>query len=173
MPFKYRCLAIIAPVIFILDQVTKQLVAKKIAYGHGIQIIPGFFDLVHFRNTGAAFGMFSGAAAHWREPFFFAIALIAVVVIVVMIVRLSSSDRGMSIVLPLLLGGVFGNLYDRAMLGYVIDFLSFHWRDVVWDFYIAGWHLQLPLEWPAFNVADSAITISMIFFAAHILREDS
>lgn len=162
MLFKHRCLLIISPLIFLLDQLTKWWVIHTIPYGSGIPVIPGYFDLVHVRNTGAAFGMFAGANAAWREPFFYIVSVIATVVIFSVVRSLGPRERLLPITLSLVFGGVLGNVLDRIRFGYVTDFLSFHWRDVVvWN---------IPLEWPSFNVADSAITVSMVLLAWYFIR---
>lgn len=162
MAFKHRCLLFISPLIFLLDQLTKWWVIRAIPYGSGIPVIPGYFDLVHVRNTGAAFGMFAGANAAWREPFFYAVSVIATVVIFSVVRSLGPRERLLPITLALVFGGVLGNVLDRIRFGYVTDFLSVHWRDVVvWN---------IPLEWPSFNVADSAITVSMVLLAWYFIR---
>ncbi len=169
-PFKYRCLLLISPIILVLDQLTKWWVLENIVYGHGIAVIPGFFDLVHVRNTGAAFGLFANANSVWREPFFYLISAVALAVIYSVVRSLQSNERLLAVVLSLVLGGVLGNLVDRIRFGYVIDFLSVHWRHQVVEWGLWGHHWSLPLEWPAFNIADSAITVSMILLAAYFIR---
>lgn len=170
MVYKYRCFAIITPVIFLLDQLTKWWIVRTIPYGQGFPVIPGYCDLVHVHNTGAAFGMLAGAHATWREPFFYAVSLIATGVIVAVARSLGPRDRLVAVILALVLGGVLGNLLDRIRFGWVIDFVSVHWRDVVVRWHLGRWQWQLPLEWPAFNVADSAITVSMVLLAWHFLN---
>ncbi len=170
MAFKYRCLLSISPTIFLLDQLSKCWVIAHIPFGQAITIIPGYFDVVHVHNTGAAFGVFAGAHAAWREPFFYLISVIATGVIFSVLRTLSSRERLLPITLSLIFGGILGNLLDRIRLGYVTDFLSAHWRDVVVTWDVGGWRWNIPLEWPAFNVADSAITVSMILLAWYFLR---
>jgi signal peptidase II len=165
MSFKLRCMIIISPLIFIADQVTKWLVIQHIPYRTGFPVINGYFDLIHVKNTGAAFGLFAGADAVWREPFFYVVSVVAVGAIIYFYRQLASQERLMPVVLSLILGGVAGNLLDRIRLGAVTDFLSVHWRDVVVDWHVLGLHINFPLDWPAFNVADSAITVSMVLLA--------
>lgn len=171
--FKLCTMALIAPAIILLDQSTKWLVRAEIPYGSGIPVIPGFFDIVYYTNTGAAFGMLSDAHAIWREPFFYTIALIALVAIAVMWRRCAAHERLMPVILSLLVGGVVGNLIDRIAFGRVTDFLSVHWRDVVWRFSLFGREWAIPLDWPAFNVADSAITVSMVLLFFGMSRVDA
>ena len=170
MTFKLRCVFIIAPLILLLDQWSKWSVRAEIPFGGVIPIWPGYFDLVHVQNTGAAFGMLAGAAAAWREPFFYLVSAVALTAIVVMLGRLRATERLTIFILSLLFGGVIGNLIDRVLFGSVTDFVSVHWRDAVWSGTLFGWHWQLPLDWPAFNVADSAITVSMVLLAWQLLR---
>ncbi len=105
-----------------------------------------FFDLVVVHNTGAAFGFLSQAGG-WQNVFFVAVAIVISTVILVMTYRLGAKDRLLAVALMLVLGGALGNLVDRLRFGYVVDFL---------DVYYQAWH------WPAFNVADSAITIGAL-----------
>lgn len=170
--FKILTMSLIAPLIILLDQWTKYLVRENIPYGSSVSVIPGFFDLVHYTNTGAAFGMLSDAHAAWREPFFYCIAFVALIAIVVMWRRCAAHERLMPIILSLLVGGVIGNLVDRFSFGKVTDFLSVHFRDVIWHFSIAAREFTIPLDWPAFNVADSAITVSMVLLLFGLSRDE-
>ena len=130
-----------AAAVFALDQLTKALVIAFLRLGEALAIAP-FFNLVLVTNKGAAFSLFASASG-WQTPFFAAVAVVAVGVVGWMIVH----ERGKPLLcagLALILGGALGNLWDRLALGHVVDFLDFH----AW-----GRH------WPAFNVADSAITV--------------
>lgn len=171
MIFKYRCLLIIAPLILVLDQLTKWLVRTHIPFRSVLPVIPGYVDLVHVMNTGAAFGIFSGPTAGWRTPFFIIISICALAAIGYILVRVKPHERLLPVILSLVVGGIFGNGVDRIRFGAVTDYLSVHWRDVVIDQTFAGWHVRVPLEWPAFNVADSAITVSMILLAWQVIRK--
>ena len=132
---------LLAAVIVIADQVTKALVLARFAPGERLEVT-GFFNLVLVFNKGAAFSFLAGAGG-WQTWLFAAFALIAAVVVSVLLVR--HPGRTMfSLGLALILGGALGNLIDRIRFGHVVDFLDLH---------AAGWH------WPAFNVADSGITI--------------
>lgn len=171
MSFKYRCLLFISPIILLLDQWTKHLVHAHIAPHATIPIIPGYVDLVHVMNTGAAFGMLAGAHAGWRTPFFLSISVGALAGIGYLLRTVPPTARLLPVVFAMVVGGIFGNLIDRLRSGAVTDFLSVHWRDVAIDTTLFGWHLRLPLDWPAFNVADSAITVSMVVLAYQLIRK--
>jgi len=129
----------LAALVVVIDQVTKIVVSRAIAYGNGIEVAP-FFNLVLVHNKGAAFSFLSSAAG-WQRELFIAIAVIACVWVVYLI-RKHPQQTLFCFALSLILGGALGNVIDRFALGAVIDFLDFH---------AAGYH------WPAFNVADSAI----------------
>ena len=134
--------AILSLIVFLLDQGTKIWVDYACPIGWHYSVIPGFFALVHVRNTGSAWGMFSQHT--W------ALALCSIVAFGVLIWRFRKWNEGSRIMagaLALLLGGIAGNMVDRVVRYSVIDFLSFHWRGY---------------EYPAFNIADSAITVSVI-----------
>jgi signal peptidase II len=132
---------IIAAAIIAVDQATKWLIAGIFCCRPPLAVTP-FFNLVLAHNTGAAFSFLAGEPG-WQRWFFSAIAVIAAVTISVLIQR-HTAQLLFCAGLALILGGALGNLIDRVFYGYVIDFL---------DFYAAGWHF------PAFNVADSAITV--------------
>ena len=116
----------------------------------------GFFNLVLVFNKGAAFSFLAGAPG-WQTPLFVAVAVVAIVVVSVLLVR-SPGDSVMRAGLALILGGALGNLIDRLRYGQVVDFLDFH---------LSGWH------WPAFNVADSAITIGVLCLLWAVLWMDA
>jgi signal peptidase II len=142
---------ILTAAIILLDLWTKALVLKRIDLHEAIPVIPNFFQLVHVRNTGAAFGIGANAASK-LVPLLLNVGAIAVfLVVVVYALRSAVSDRVLQTGLHLILGGAIGNLVDRFRFGYVVDFL---------DVYIGTHH------WPAFNVADSAICIgiALLFF---------
>ena len=130
----------LAAVLAALDQLSKFAVARILTAGVDIEVAP-FFNLVLVRNRGAAFSFLSSAAG-WQRELFIAIALIASAWIVYLLRRYSRQTL-FCFALSLILGGAIGNVIDRVLFGAVIDFLDFH---------VAGYH------WPAFNVADSAIT---------------
>lgn len=162
MSFKYKTLFLITPIVIVLDQATKWLVNARMPIGERIPIISGYFDLVHFRNTGAAFGLFSNMNDAYRPFFFYGVAAIAVVVLVAYFRSLDRERRCETIAISLIVGGVVGNIIDRVRFGEVIDFLSFHLQHRVIHGRLFGKGIWIPLEWPAFNVADSAITVAMV-----------
>lgn len=131
----------LSAVIVVLDQISKWAVLSAFAPGERLGLT-GFFNLVLAFNKGAAFSFLAGAPG-WQTPLFIAVAAVAIVVVSVLLVR-SPADRLVCAGLALILGGALGNVIDRLRYGQVVDFLDFH---------VYGWH------WPAFNVADSAITI--------------
>jgi len=113
-------------------------------------VVPDFFNLVNVTNTGAAFGSFRG-----NNTFFVIISIIALVVVTVLLVRNRRSDPWRDVSLALLLAGILGNLTDRLLYGHVIDFLLFNL------------HIRYADPWPAFNVADSCISIAVVLFIIH------
>ena len=145
LPYLLVALAVIA-----LDAWTKWLVASRIDLHDSITLIPDLFQLVHVRNTGAAFGIGANAESH-IVPLLLNIGAIGVFIVVVAYAfRSAVTDRVLQIGLHLILGGAIGNLIDRFRLGYVVDFL---------DVYV-NWG-GVAHHWPAFNVADSAICIGI------------
>lgn len=130
--------------VVVLDQVTKQLANSLLTYEHPLHLLPSL-NLTLVYNTGAAFSFLSTASG-WQRWFFIALGLLAAVVMVVWLSRLSARDRLGGMAVSLILGGALGNVIDRVWHGRVIDFI---------DVYYRHWH------WPAFNVADSAITIGV------------
>ncbi len=136
-------------VVLVLDQVTKLAVAANMQLYQSIQVLP-FFNLTYVHNTGAAFSFLSEAGG-WQRWFFAVLAFVISVVITVWLVRLKRHETLLAVSLALVLGGAVGNLIDRLAYGYVIDFLDVYYQD---------WH------WPAFNIADSAITIGVALMIA-------
>jgi len=163
MKFKYICLITISPLVFVLDQLTKHLIMQRVEFGARIPVVSGFFDIVYFANTGAAFGFLSGASASWRQPFFYAVMAAALVFIAIYIYKLPAAERLVSVALSLIVGGIFGNGLDRVRFSQVTDFLSFH----IGDKGVGGFYA----EWPAFNVADSAITVAMVLLIISFIKE--
>ena len=135
---------LLAAVIIVADQITKAIVLARFAPGERLEVT-GFFNLVLVFNKGAAFSFLAGAGG-WQTWLFAAFAAIAAVVVSVLLVR-HPGRRMFSLGLALILGGALGNLIDRLRFGHVVDFLDLH---------AAGWH------WPAFNVADSGITVGAV-----------
>ena len=133
--------------IVLLDQGTKILVDQALPLHSSIPVIEGFFDLTHIRNTGAAFGFFAGRRGALASYALLLFSLVAIGFIVSLLRRLDRGETGLLVSLTFILAGAFGNLIDRLWYGEVVDFLDFYWR---------GYH------WPAFNVADSFISIGVV-----------
>jgi len=133
----------------ILDQASKLAIAGSMHLYQSIQIVP-YFNLTYVHNTGAAFSFLSEAGG-WQRWFFAGLALVISGVIAVWLARLKQHETLLAVALSLVLGGAIGNLIDRLAYGYVIDFL---------DVYYQTWH------WPAFNIADSAITLGVMLMLA-------
>jgi signal peptidase II len=137
---------ILAAAVIVFDIWTKALVLARIDLHETIPIIPNFFQLVHVRNTGAAFGIGANASSRLVPLLLNAGAIAVFCVVVVYALRSAVTDRLLQTGLHLILGGAIGNLLDRFRFGYVVDFLDVYVRDK---------------HWPAFNVADSAICIGI------------
>ena len=133
----------------IIDQLAKQLAWRGFGAGDSITVIPGFFDLRLVLNKGAAWGMFSG-----QRVFLVAVSSAMIVFLVRNRAELSNGWRHSGLMLGILCGGIIGNLIDRAKLGFVIDFLDFHWEGVYY--------------FPVFNVADMAICVGI---ASHLVAQ--
>lgn len=133
----------LAGLVILADQLTKAWLVASLLPGEGVQLT-GFFNLVHVYNTGAAFSFLSGAGG-WQRWLFSVLALVISGWLALMI-RQHAKERWLPLALSLVLGGALGNLADRVRLGAVVDFVDVHW---------GGWHF------PAFNVADSAITLGV------------
>ena len=142
----------LALLVLVADQFTKVLILGSYRLGDATYI-NSFFNVVRVHNTGAAFS-FLASASGWQRWFFTAIGIVAAIFIVWML-KSHAGQKMFSFALACILGGALGNVIDRSMHGYVVDFLDFHY---------AGWHF------PAFNVADGAITIGAIFLVLNELR---
>jgi signal peptidase II len=139
--------------VVLLDQITKIWVDKTMRIYDSKPIIAGFLDLHYIRNTGAAFGFLSGSYAGFRIPFFIAVSAVAIGVILFLFHKLEDSEVLMPLALSLVLGGAVGNLVDRIRLGEVIDFILLHYK---------------AFRWPAFNIADIAITVGVCLLMIRI-----
>jgi signal peptidase II len=142
----------IALIVVLLDQLTKVMVMRSMAYGDS-HTVTSFFNIVYWQNKGAAFS-FLHAAAGWQRWMFVGLGAVAAVFIVWMLGR-HGGQRMFSWALALILGGAVGNVIDRVWHGYVIDFIQVHWKD---------------MAFPSFNVADSAITIGAALLIIDELR---
>jgi len=140
--------------VILLDQWSKTLVESRLAPGTMQPVVEGFFDLTHLQNPGVAFGLLSGSPSAFRLAVLSAFAGLAALVVIIYSVRSPASERGLQTALALILGGAIGNLYDRLTVGQVTDFLYVH----VKSYY-----------WPAFNVADIAISVGVGLMVLGIL----
>lgn len=145
----YRVLIIVPLFVVVADQVTKYWILTNFSLYETRTVIPGFFNLVNIRNTGAAFGLFAGNESGWRTWFFGIIALIAIFAIIFLFKHYRQKGSLYVYALSCIAGGAIGNVIDRVRFGAVVDFL---------DFYVGRYH------WPAFNVADSAIVVGVGLF---------
>ena len=145
---------LIALFVIVLDRLAKLVVEHKIPLHDGIQIIPGFFRLTHLENRGAAFGLFADSPSPWKIGALVLFSVIALVVVSALLWKNSHTISITGIGLALILGGAVGNLWDRLTTGHVIDFLLF---------YVGRY------QWPAFNVADSAIVVGATLLVYEIV----
>ena len=157
MKRKYWVLLVVCFWILFLDQWTKYAVQQRLALYQKVEVIHGFFNLIHVRNTGGAFGIFGGEKGGLGSLLFVVVTLIAIGSILFLFIRLREHETTLSLSLSLILSGAIGNLIDRLRSGEVVDFL---------DFYVMSYH------WPAFNIADSAICLGIGLMALEILMRD-
>lgn len=145
----------IALSVILLDQVTKELVQATMPLLTGKPVIAGFFNLIHVRNTGGAFSIFAGADPMFRRIVFIGLNLLVTGIIAYAYTKTRREDAWLRTAYVLICGGALGNLVDRVRFGSVVDFL---------DFYIGSYH------WPAFNVADMAISAGAVMLCISLLR---
>jgi signal peptidase II len=143
---RVRLAGLVAAAVFAADQATKAAVERLLPLHESVALLP-FFTLTHVRNSGAAFGLLAAVPPMVRLPLFFAVTGLAAWVLVAFLRRTAPERRGLIAALGGILGGALGNLVCRIRYGAVIDFLDAHW---------GTWH------WPAFNVADAAITVGVV-----------
>jgi signal peptidase II len=142
-----------------LDQLTKFLITEHLDPGQSLAVIAGFFQFTLVHNTGAPFGMLANLPGKYREPFFFLVPGITLVVVLITFYRLRERQLLSVYALSLIVGGALGNIMDRLRLGHVVDFLDFHFRQAA--------------HFPAFNLADTAITVGvgLLFLGLLLERE--
>ena len=151
---KLKMFIIVAPLVIVIDQFTKHLVNLHLPPYASITLLENFVHFSHVRNPGGAFGVLS-----WVHPkFFIVISGLAIGVVFVFFASLEKSQRLPATALSLILGGAVGNLIDRVRFGSVVDFIDVHWHS---------------LKWPAFNVADAAITIGVFLLIIEILSSET
>ncbi len=151
---KYRNLALICLLIVFADQLTKWVVSRSVRLFDVVAVIPGCVNLVHVRNPGGAFGFFAHQGGNIRSLLFILVSSGAVVLVLYLYYKTPQKYTMLLTGLALIIGGALGNMIDRLRFGHVVDFI---------DLYVGNLH------WPAFNVADSAITVGMVIFAGCIL----
>jgi signal peptidase II len=144
----------IAVLVVMLDQATKALVRANLPLHESVTVIPGFFDLTHVRNTGAAFGMLNSVNFEYKALVMVFVAVIALAAVASYAFTLPPDQRIARAGLALILGGAVGNLIDRATAGFVVDFVDVYWRGV---------------HFWAFNVADSAITVGVVLMLLDVM----
>jgi signal peptidase II len=145
----------VATLVALLDQLTKALVRREMGLYEAREIIPGLVSLVHGRNVGMAFGIFSGGGLPAQAAVLAIVSGLVLVLVVSHWRRLGEAPLFLRLALALIAGGAVGNLIDRVRLGYVTDFVHVYWRG----------H-----QWPDFNVADSAITVGIVLLLADAVR---
>ena len=155
---KYRLALIVGSTILVLDQITKALVENLMHLYQAIEIVPNFVHLTYLKNTGAAFGLLAGTRSTLRIAFFVLVSGVAIGCVLYLLKNLRPERTSLVASFSLILGGAIGNLIDRLRMGEVIDFIDLHWHH---------------FHWPAFNVADSSITIGVILLFIQMIRKQS
>ena len=151
---KYIRLVVISGIIVIIDQLTKIFIVKYVPLHDTVPVVSGLFNIIHIKNPGGAFGLLANLTPGMRTFIFLFISSLAVGLILYFYLKTPVSQTWLAAGFALIFGGAIGNLIDRIRFGVVTDFL---------DFYISKYH------WPAFNVADSAITVGIGIFIFHLL----
>jgi signal peptidase II len=146
------CLSVL---VFVADQASKYWFSSHMSLFQRIEVIPGLFDWTLAYNSGAAFSFLAGASG-WQRWLFSAIALAVSLILLLWLKRLKPAETGLAVALALVLGGALGNLFDRMAFGQVIDFVLLHWQN--------RWYF------PAFNLADSAITVGALLLLLDMLK---
>jgi len=152
---RYLFLIGVALPVIILDQATKLFIVRTLEFHGTITVVENFFEIIHTRNQGAAFGFLRDSSV--RLPFLITVSIVAAVVVLAVFRKLRPDQKVTAWGLALVFAGAVGNLIDRIRLGEVIDFLNVHWYE----------HF-----WPAFNVADSAICVGVGLLAVDMIREE-
>ena len=150
---------LLSAVIVALDQWTKHWASSTLSYGRP-RVVTDFFDLTLLHNTGAAFSFLAGAGG-WQKYFFITLSSVVSLLLTIWLARLPARGRYLLVIgLACILAGAVGNLIDRASLGYVVDFLHFHYEQ---------------RYWPAFNIADVAISVGagLVILDAFVNKEEA
>ena len=154
---KYLILLSLTGLLVTLDQLFKLLVINRFQLGESLELVKNFFNVTRVHNTGAAFGLLASAPPEWREPFFSVVPMAMLVVILVVFYRLQENQKIGIFALSLIVGGALGNMADRLRLGYVVDFLDFHWN--------------YQAHFPAFNIADTGISLGVGLLVISLVYE--
>jgi signal peptidase II len=155
MKKSYWIFSLVAVAVVILDQVTKYIVNTSMLLHDSMPIINGLFNFTYVKNPGAAFGFLAGAPPFFRSVFFIGVTVAAIMLILYYIRKTKTEEPLLTTSFSLIMGGAVGNLIDRVRFGEVIDFL---------DLYIG------PHHWPAFNIADSAISVGAILLVYDMIH---
>ena len=148
---------VLALVIFVADQVTKAMVAQSVSEHAVIPLIPGFLNLTHTKNPGAAFSLFADSPAPWKTALLVIVSAALLAAVAWLVLRTGQLHWGSGVGLALIMGGAASNLVDRIRAGRVVDFI---------DVYFRTYH------WPSFNLADSAIVVGAGFLILHYLLSE-
>jgi len=157
MKKKYWILLFLSLWILSVDQWTKYSIQKRLPLHHTVPVVKGFFNLTHVRNPGGAFGILGGEKVGIGSSLFVLVSLIAIGIILFLFYKVREDEDILALAFSLVLSGAIGNLIDRFRIGEVIDFFDFH---------ISSFH------WPAFNIADSSITIGIGLILVEIFTRD-
>lgn len=155
MAFRTRLLLIVAPLLLILDQLSKLYIDRNFLLGESVTVFTNFFHITYIRNKGAAFGILAGSP--WRVPFFVTIGIVACISLLWYLYSTRADQKLLQSALVMVMSGAIGNIIDRVRLSEVIDFIDVHWYQ----------H-----HWPAFNIADSAICVGVGLMILDLWREE-
>lgn len=159
-----------ALLVFVSDHLSKAWIVANIQFTETFSILPGYFDIIHTRNTGAAFGFLHNWQHAQKDLFFYAIGILAFVLLLQFIRTTPVHDRLSLRALGGILGGALGNSIDRLYRGSVVDFISVHIQDKISTFTWGETTYRIAWVWPAFNIADSAIVLGVVFLLWRSLR---
>jgi signal peptidase II len=141
-------IALIAAAVIALDQYTKYLICANLGLYGRIEVIPGYLDIIHIRNSGVAFGFLKGFGTQYKTLSLIGVAAVAVFLLGFLISQVRRDQKLQAFSLALILGGAIGNIIDRFRLGEVVDFVDAQWQGIY--------------HWPAFNVADMGISVGIV-----------
>jgi signal peptidase II len=153
---KYLIVAAIALVVIILDQYTKHLIIRSFALHQSLDVIQNYATIVHTRNRGIAFGIFAAQGSGTQTILLIITSCLAISFIFYLVSSLKGKQLYATVTLSLILGGAIGNLIDRIRWGEVVDFIDLHWHHY---------------HWPAFNLADSAISLGLILLILGLITK--